>query len=130
MTGVQTCALPISGGVPFIGFGFQFGPTDADFAWAAGVLSTYPDRLAIVSTHAYIDNSNGYDDDALNYVQTGDVNSGQQMWDEFVSLYPQIVLVVNGHEIAGDMQGRKVDYVGGEPINQVLSNYQIGRAHV
>ncbi len=113
-----------SGGVPFVAVGLQFGPTDSDLAWASSILDSYPNRLAIVVTHMHISDSNTYSNDALNYIQDGSANGGQAIFDGFISQYPQIVLVVNGHDIGGDEQGRIVSYVGGEPVNQILSNYQ------
>lgn len=117
------------GGVPYMAIGLQFGPTDADLAWADSVIDSNPDRLFIIVTHGYMDDDNtrlGATDahSSSYYFTDGSDNNGEEIWSELVSQHPNIVMVLSGHVTTGDGQGRRVDYVGGEPVEQILTNYQ------
>jgi hypothetical protein len=58
-------------------------------------------------------------------------NNGDDIWNGLVSNHPNIILVISGHAMgklnSGDIgsTGRMTDYVYGQPIHQLLQNYQV-----
>jgi hypothetical protein len=54
--------------------------------WAQSIISAHPGMPTIVSTHEHID-----DDPA------GRSGTGQQLWDQLISINDQIIMVLNGH---------------------------------
>jgi hypothetical protein len=81
----------------------EFFPRSEVLNWAQGVVTANPGRAVIVQTHGYLNNNGtrtlhtdpyGPDFYALNLD-----NDGQQMWDNFIKLNPNIFLVTSGHQI-------------------------------
>ncbi len=81
----------------------DFGPCDEVLDWAGKLCVQYADRRVIVVTHGYLDRNGvllkkGRDDipdGGMAY--HGAVNGGIEMWEKFVSRYPNIVLLLCGH---------------------------------
>ncbi len=122
-----------AGGMDWLILAFEFGPRDPVLDWANKVVADYPNRNVIVVTHNYMN----YDDTLVgpgdsynphNYgvaSQPGGVNDGEEMWDKFVRLHPNISFVFSGH-ILNDGKGRLVGTGdNGNKVYQVLANYQM-----
>lgn len=118
----------------FIVICLEWGPLDSTINWAKGILDQYPDRYAILVTHAYMNNNDlRYDitdtgnPQAFNphfYSTPGPVNDGQELWDKLVSQY-NFVLTLNGH-VLGDGTGYRTDVNDlGNTVHQMLVNYQM-----
>lgn len=120
-----------AGGLKWLGISLEFAPNDAMLNWANDLIDNHPDRLVVVSTHNYMywDETRQSPPDVFGptwescYIEDG--NDGEEMWTELVSKHSNIVLVVSGHQTV-DGCGRMVDYVDGEPIHQILANFQGG----
>ncbi len=106
----------------------EFGPSDQTLQWANDLLPRHPQKRVIVVTHCYM-----YNDDTR--VGKGDrwnphkhdpkFNDGDQMWEKFVRRHENIFLVLSGH-IKGDGAGRLMSRGDhGNPVYQILSNYQM-----
>ncbi|MBM3878692.1 MAG: hypothetical protein FJ387_03085 [Verrucomicrobia bacterium] len=117
-----------AGGVDWLLLTLEFGPRDAVLDWANRLVARFPDRKAIVLTHAHVS-----DDDTLLGTapntpvapkRYGAENDGAEVWDKFLRRHPNLALVFNGH-VGGDGQGRLVG-VGdhGNKVFQMLCNYQ------
>lgn len=122
-----------AGGVDWIVMCLEWGPRDSTIAWADGILSQHPNRKAILVTHAYM-NNNDYrydisdttrpqDYNPHRYTTPGGVNDGEELWQKLVKKH-NFVMTVNGH-VLGDGTGYRVDNNdAGNPVHQMLSNYQ------
>ena len=117
----------------FIVICLEWGPLDSTIDWAESVLDNYPDRYAILVTHAYMNNDDlRYDYDQYggtqehnphSYTTPGPVNDGEELWQKLVNDY-NFVLTLNGHVI-GDGTGYRVDTNSlGNAVHQMLVNYQ------
>jgi len=111
----------------FLVMGLEMLPPDEVLSWARGVLDDNRDKHVILVTHMYLTdtgsrewaaNAGGANYNFLTW------NDPQDIWDELVSLYPNIDLVICGHDVTTDGVARRIDYVDGEPINQIIANYQ------
>jgi hypothetical protein len=104
----------------------EFSPRAAALEWASQVLAANRDREVIVTTHSHVNV-----DDTLvgrcDYASANDMglandNDGDEVWQNFLSRHPNIVLTLSGH-VHG--VGRRSQFgVNGNLVNQVLSNYQ------
>lgn len=120
-------------GRKWIVIALEWGPRDTVLPWADHLLDQHDDRLAIVVTHAYMDdddtridhlagNFSGspYDYGTANL--PGGTNDGGDLWRELVSLHPNTVLVLSGH-IHGE--GRLSEATSfGNVVHQILADYQ------
>ncbi len=122
-----------AGGVKWIVMCLEWGPRDSTIAWADGIMSQHPDRKGILVTHAYMNNNDlRYDHtdpvnpqayNPHNYQTPGGVNDGEELWQKLVRKH-NFVLTVNGH-VLGDGTGYRVDdNDAGQPVHQMLANYQ------
>jgi hypothetical protein len=100
-----------AGGMDFIALNLQYQPPADVLSWAGSVLSKYPDRRAIISTHAYI-----YSDGAW-------VVGGPVIWKNLVVPYNNVFLVLCGHELG---EAKKIDNLdnNNRTVYQLLSDYQ------
>lgn len=91
-------------------------PTDEMLAWASEVVEANEDCKVIVATHSYFQGGN-----------TGDRNeTGQYVWNNFVSQHENIVMTACGHECTDDGSViKRVDYgKNGNPVTQFMINPQ------
>lgn len=90
--------------------------------WAAKVLAAYPDRTAIMVTHAFV----GVNGQRRTTPERPGGTSANQLWTNFVSQQCQIKLVLNGHFHNGDAgEANRSDLNRcGQPVQQILTDYQ------
>lgn len=124
-------------------------PRAAAISWADSVISAQnPDRIILI-THMNVtpDGSHSNETDLLgghgdtpdaysfcNYSQVADCDTGEELYTSFISQHSELILVVNGHDIASSTgangtigktaYARRTDTVGGNTVNQHLINYQ------
>lgn len=79
--------------------------------WANDILEQYPDRKAIVATHAYLDPEGKYGVD------------GKQIMEEIVSPNQNVFMTVSGHYHAGIYNIKRIN---GHVVYETLANYQMG----
>ena len=107
--------LLTAAGRAYLTLALECGPRNETVAWAAQVLKKYPDRLAVVVTHAYLySDGSRYDWSAKGTSQqynlhcksygisaphdgSENVNDGQQLWEKLVSKSKNVRLVLSGH---------------------------------
>ncbi len=110
----------------FLVLGLEYGPDDETLAWADSLVSNH-DQKVILVTHCYM-----YDDDTR--LGEGDKwspkksnpewNDGEEIWNKLVYGNDNIIMVLSGH-VKGDGTGLLVsDNEAGQPVIQMLSNYQ------
>ncbi|MDP0500627.1 MAG: metallophosphoesterase [Verrucomicrobiota bacterium JB022] len=123
-----------AGGIDWIVIALEWGPRDSTIEWADSILERYPNRKAILVTHAYM-NNNDYRYDITDterpqdynphvYNTEGGVNDGEELWQKLVKRH-NFVLTVNGH-VLGDGAGFRIDpNDAGQNVAQMLVNYQM-----
>jgi hypothetical protein len=118
--------------------GLEFAPRAAVVAWASGVLDAYPERSAIVVTHAYLGpDGKRYDRHAdppqpfgphdYGIAADGDVHDGEELWQTLISQHANVVLVVSGHVPQG-FEVLLSEGAAGHPVAQLMVDYQQAEA--
>lgn len=124
------------GGVNYLVFALEFGPSDSTLAWVSSVLDKpeYADYRAIILSHNIVgrtgyftDYSNGANKYGFAKSEGVDVNTGQEMWDALLSKHDNIIMAAGGH-VTGDTIMKRVDV--GDNGNKVLSMLIDGQAVV
>jgi hypothetical protein len=108
-----------AGGMKFLILALELVPRDEILEWANNIVSKYSDRRCIVVTHDYLMPSNELRA-RLSYPIKG--NSGQQVWDKFVSHHKNIFMVLCGHYHGETVLASKGNH--GNMVYQVLADYQ------
>jgi hypothetical protein len=109
-----------------------WSPSDAVVQWANEVLAKYPDRKAILVTHAYLySDSTRYGDKKSksqrwhphNYLNKGG-NDGEELWQKLVRKN-NFVLTLNGHVLNSGLGLLASKNDRGDVVHQMLVNYQM-----
>jgi hypothetical protein len=123
-----------AGGSQWIILALEWAPRNATVQWANEVLAKYPDRKAILVTHAYLYQDNTRYDFAKKgksqtwspheYVATENSNDGEELWQKLVRKN-NFVLTLNGH-----VCGRGLGFLSskndrGHWTHQMLVDYQV-----
>lgn len=144
-------------GREYVIFSLEFGPRTEVIEWAKSVADKNPGKSFMLVTHEFIDQeSTLFSADGLARHTTpqtknnphgyginnfGQVHCGEELFEAFVSKYPNFELVVNGHYKAFDKTGPGIDdvkhrvnalavsqrddmYPGGRKVHQMLFNAQ------
>ncbi|MCD6393212.1 MAG: DNRLRE domain-containing protein, partial [Planctomycetes bacterium] len=110
---INTYQLISAGGMDLLILHLQYNPgstiTDPIIAWADGILKTYPDRMAIITTHAFLD------------ANASHVGEGAGIWNVLVQGNDNVYFVLCGH-ISGE--ATRTDLVNGRYVHQLLADYQ------
>jgi len=120
-------------GTKFIILSLEWSPMHKTIAWADKILAKYPERKAILATHAYLyyDNTRydrkkpGQKWNPFSYPMNKDkINDGEMIWQKLVKKH-NFILTFNGH-VLGDGQGRLTSTGdNGNLVHQILVNYQM-----
>jgi hypothetical protein len=113
---------------------------EAELSWADGLVKAHGDKPAVVSTHRYLYDfrllQGRYGDGLIgtpgSYAQTGLADEQyapnavfpQQLWDRFVQVNPNILMVLSGH-CHGQYHQVSLNRKG-LPVVEVLTDYQDG----
>ena len=104
------------GGKDFVIVHLAYCPAAAAVAWADSVYKTYPNRIGILTTHAYLNESAQR--------STHGCTNTQYLWDGLALPNPNLHFMLSGHV---HDESRRVDIANGHPVYQMLADYQ-GRA--
>lgn len=115
-----------AGGMKFMVVSIEYYPREQALDWANQIVASHPDRRVIVITHAYLNNSLNHNQrlapKSFARQQASKGNTGEQIFDKFVSRHKNIFLVLCGH-IGGE--GRQISKgVHGNEVHEVLADYQ------
>lgn len=80
------------------------GPWPEQYAWGLQMLQKYSDRLAIVVTHAYLDN-----DDTLQDPATANYYWGDLIWENAIRKAPNVIQVMCGHTHTSELGWWRLD---------------------
>lgn len=128
-----------AGGIDWIILALEFAPRNATVQWASQVLAKYPERTAILVTHAYLyndgtrynfakkKNSQYWNPHAIakkyNYPNLP-VNDGEELWQKLVRKN-SFAMVVNGHVLGSGLGFLASTNDRGKTTYQMLVNYQV-----
>jgi hypothetical protein len=102
-----------AGGMDFIWMHLDFCPTTAVVSWASNILNSFPNRIGMMTTHAYL----GLSAERNTHV----CGSTQYLWDGLAVPTPNLHFMLSGH-VHGE--SRRVDMANGHPVFQMLADYQ------
>lgn len=102
-------------------------PREEVVEWAAEQLDSHPDHRALLVTHGYLYCDGTHIDvndrwDRTVYDLTG--HNGDELWERFVSRRENIRVVLCGHVLCEDGAQLTQPDKNGDPIHQLLANYQ------
>lgn len=103
-----------AGGLDFLMIHLEFFPGFDVLTWADSVLKAYPDRIAILTTHSYLD----YFGERCNLHV---MESSEYIWLNLIETNPNVRFVLCGHVHNEQL---KIDPVQGHPVYQILADYQ------
>ncbi|MBO9653872.1 MAG: metallophosphoesterase, partial [Agrobacterium tumefaciens] len=118
----------------------EFGARDDVLRWAGEVLAANADSRAIVTTHHYTNMANRADNfshrlfaegTGKNYgigTNPANANDGEDMWQKLISKHPNVSFVFSGHVFGDGAETVVALNDAGEPVYQMLVNYQNGVA--
>lgn len=101
------------GGIDFVAVHLEFCPSTAIIAWAKSVFDSFPDRIGMMTTHGYLNES------AQRTVH-GCTNT-QPLWDNLGAITPNLHFMLSGHV---HDESRRTDIANGHPVFQMLADYQ------
>lgn len=108
-------------GEDFLVMTLDICPSDDSINWANNVISSYPNRKVILFDHSYL-NDDGTRQTMVCYNLRAAGNNGEDIWNKLVGNHENMVLVISAHK-AG--MAKRIDYVNGQPITQILADYEI-----
>ena len=108
-------------GIDYLHLSLEWRPRDVAIEWARGVLEAHPELPTILTTHQYLNyTGNQYDDNGSTPNSGGD-NGALGVRHKLVELYPQVFLVLCGHNPAGTF---KTDSTAlGGTVHAILMDY-------
>lgn len=105
-----------AGGLKWMVLSLELWPREEAVAWARSVVEQHPRHNVIVVTHDYLTGSGGISTSNGGYGK----NSPKYVFDNLVKLYPNIKMVLSGHE--GAAASREDTGVKGNRIVSFLQN--------
>jgi len=107
-----------AGGVDWLVLTLELWARQEVIDWAKTVVAKHPHHNVIVLTHSHLERNGTIKQNNGGYGHT----SPQHMWNELLSRYPNILLVLSGH--VQDSAWRADEGVHGNKVYQLLQNYQ------
>ena len=107
-----------AGGMKFLILTLEFKPREQALAWANKVVAEHSDCRTIVVTHSYLTAKQGQRSVSDHYPVKG--NSGESIWEKFVSQHKNISLVLSGHALENRLTSRGKH---GNEVHQVQADY-------
>ncbi len=125
-----------AGGRDWLVLALEWGPRDPVLDWADMILDKYPDRRAIVVTHAYLYSDNTRYDHVLrpehrwnpySYPSAkfpGGTNDGEDIWRKLVAPHDNVDFVLCGHVLNSGTGQLSSASPQGHVVHQIMANYQ------
>ena len=115
------------GEVDYLLINLNMGAIDEELAWAENLIATHPNHNVIITTHIYLDNDGTRIDDYGTVPATTcrtNANNGDDMWNELISKYSNISLVMSGHVSSTEVLVTKSEGVNGNIVTEMLIDPQ------
>lgn len=116
--------------VKYLVLSLEFAPRQSVLRWAGRVCEMYPDRRVIISTHGFLSTNGEFSTGKFSGrsyfrdVREEDKTDGVQMWNGLVKKYPNIFLVLSGHEPCDDLVMRRDKGEHGNTVTSMLIDAQ------
>ncbi len=108
------------GTIDFIFINLEIDSPQVVIEWANALLQAFPERHAVITTHAFIDA--GGERPSVPYINEPGQNSAETVWQQLVYPNCNVLMVLNGHYPG---EARRTDMnVCGEPVYQMAQDYQ------
>lgn len=122
----NTCQEFSVGTIKYLVVNLDYGPSDDVLDWANKIVAKYPEHNVIVTTHIYLapDGTTLDAEDTGNALTCGGFNTGDQMWDKFISKHENIVLVLCGHKPTDYITVARTKGVHGNEVVQIMVDPQ------
>lgn len=127
-------------GTKWLSLSLEFGPRDDVLRWAGEVIEGHLDHRVMITTHGYMAGDGRVgpitpqltgENAGPSYGVGNDVrgsSDGDGVWTKLASKYPNLAFTFSGHNFI-DGAETQIDYnAAGEPVLQMLVNYQNGIA--
>lgn len=111
----------------------DYGASDDELLWASELCETYPNHRVIITTHAYLFRDGttlGSNDVCPASASTDrqrlvrDYNTGDEIWDEFISQHGNIFLVMSGHDPCDNVVTTQREGIHGNVVTEMLIDPQ------
>jgi len=119
------------GDVKYLVINLEFGPRMSVLRWAGRLCEQFYDHRVILNTHGYmesdaslLDTGDHYSAETYAWNSATEANSATVMFNELVSQYANIFMVVCGHITAEDIIMRQDVGVHGNKITSLLIDFQ------
>jgi hypothetical protein len=123
-----------AGGADWIILALEWAPRNETVQWANAILAKYPQRKAILATHAYLyDDSTRYDFakkgksqdwNPHSYLPNAPVNDGEELWQKLVRRN-NFAFTFNGHVCHSGLGLLTSKNDQGKMVHQMLVDYQV-----
>lgn len=130
----NTYCLFETSGVKYTVINLEFGPRMSVIRWAGRVCEMFPDRRVIINTHGYLDLDGSIMTDKSRYSATSyafsdhtEVTTAEALYDGLVKRYPNIFMVLCGHNCVDDAVMRIDTGDNGNKIISLLIDPQCTR---
>lgn len=105
------------GGTDYLMLTLDWRPDAQEQAWAADVIEQHPHHRVIVSTHSFTETTGEINNAGV----TGD---GTDIFNNIVTKYPNVALVISGHAATEDVVVRTVKAENGNAVTHILVDAQ------
>ncbi|MBN2377304.1 MAG: metallophosphoesterase [Sedimentisphaerales bacterium] len=115
-----------AGGQDFLHISLEMEASDDVLAWAQSVMDMYAGWPTIISVHKFLNVTTG-DRASVSYRTGSPSNSAQEIWDELITINPQIFMVLCGHSFDGEVgcsYNRSDLNDDGRIVHQIVTDYQ------
>jgi len=115
------------GGIPYLFLQLDWAHPVEQIEWAKGVVEKFPNHNVIVSTHVYMssDDTHLSRGDQLDHsTTTAGYISSEEIWNDFISQYENIVLVLCGHTASDIVSVTQRKGVNGNTVTEILIDFQ------
>ena len=120
--GFSSYQIVNAGGFTLLFLHLECAPPGSEIDWAISVLESHPGVPAILTTHEYLVTDKR---DRTAAVGGADRHSGEEMWNDLVRRYDQIVAVLCGHISSPYNYHRQISINNaGRNVYEMLSDYQ------
>ena len=118
------------GEVDYLLINLNMGAIDEELAWAEKLISTHQNHNVIITTHIYLDTDGTLIDDSNGNVSgvhcrnDATANNGDDIWNELVSKYSNISLVLSGHMYSSNIVYNQRQGANGNTVTELMIDPQ------
>ena len=107
----------------FLHIGLEWLPSDTALLFAQDMILANPGVPVIVSTHQHLEGSARELGNGATPNDTGD-NNAEQVYQKLVQPFPEVFLVLSGHDSGGENGRIDSTTILGRPVHEIMADYQ------